>query len=45
MDVATSEAGRIMATYASKTGVPIEKSKMEIERTVRRYGATGFASG
>lgn len=34
-----------MATYASKTEVPIEKSKMEIERIVRRYGATGFASG
>lgn len=30
--------------YASDTIVPIEKSKAEIERTVARYGAEGFAS-
>lgn len=34
-----------MAKYAAGTSVPIEQSKMEIERTVRRYGASGFASG
>lgn len=34
-----------MSKYASQTSVSVEKSKMEIEGTVRRYGATGFASG
>lgn len=34
-----------MGTYAQNTTVPVEKSKAEIERTVMRYGATGFASG
>lgn len=28
--------------YASKTSVSSEKSRMEIERTLLRYGATGF---
>ena len=32
-------------SYASKTEVPIEKSRAEIEATVRRYGASGFMSG
>ena len=31
--------------YASETSVSVEKSKAEIEATVNRYGATGFASG
>lgn len=31
--------------YADGTTVPVEKSKMEIEATVRRYGATSFLSG
>lgn len=31
-----------MNRYASKTNVPSEKSRMEIERTLMRYGATGF---
>ena len=31
--------------YASRTRVPIEKSRMEIERLVKRYRATGFVSG
>jgi hypothetical protein len=33
-----------MARYAATTEVPVEKSKMEIEATVRRYGADGFMS-
>lgn len=31
--------------YAEGTTVPIEKSKAEIEATLRRYGADEFASG
>lgn len=31
--------------YAAQTSVSCESSKAEIERTVRKYGATGFASG
>jgi hypothetical protein len=31
--------------YAQDTSVPVEKSKMEIERLLTRYGATSFASG
>jgi len=31
--------------YAENTSVPVEKSKMEIERLLMRYGATSFASG
>lgn len=34
-----------MSRYAATTEVPVEKSKMEIEATVRRYGADGFMSG
>jgi hypothetical protein len=34
-----------MSKYARDTSVSVEKSRMEIEQTVRRYGATGFASG
>lgn len=34
-----------MSTFARGTEVPIEKSKMEIEATVRRYGADGFLFG
>lgn len=34
-----------MAQYAAKTEVPVEKSRMEIERAITRYGATEFASG
>jgi hypothetical protein len=32
-------------SYASRTRVPIEKTKGEIERLIRRYGAKGFATG
>jgi len=32
-------------SYAENTDVPVERSRMEIERTVRRYGASGFISG
>ena len=32
-------------TYAKKTTVPVDKSRREIERTLERYGATGFAYG
>lgn len=31
--------------YAQNTAVPVERSKMEIERTVLKYGATGFITG
>lgn len=34
-----------MGIYASSTNVSSEKSKMEIERTLRRYGASEFVSG
>lgn len=32
-------------TYANKTSVAPEKSRAEIEKTLERYGATGFAYG
>lgn len=32
-------------TYARYTRVPPEKTRAEIERTVKRYGAKGFVSG
>lgn len=32
-----------MAVYATKTEVSSEKSRMEIERTLQRYGASQFA--
>lgn len=32
-------------TYARDTSVSVEKSRAEIETTVRRYGATAFSSG
>lgn len=34
-----------MAVYASRTKVPADKTRMEIERLVKKYGAKGFASG
>ena len=34
-----------MARYASKTGVSTDRSRIEIERTLRRYGATAFVYG
>ncbi len=34
-----------MAKYAEKTTVPIDRSKIEIEQTLKRYGATGFMYG
>lgn len=34
-----------MGLYAAATAVSSEKSKMEIERTLKRYGADEFASG
>jgi hypothetical protein len=34
-----------MGRYASQTTVRVSKSQNEIEDTLRRYGATGFASG
>lgn len=34
-----------MGTYAADTNVDSTKSRMEIERTVARYGATSFAYG
>ena len=33
------------ASYAATTDAPAEKSRAEIEATLRRYGATGFAYG
>lgn len=32
-------------TYAARTGVPVDRSRAQIERTLMRYGATGFAYG
>jgi hypothetical protein len=32
-------------TFASKTKVPANQTRIEIERTLARYGATGFAYG
>lgn len=34
-----------MGIYASSTEVPAERSKAEIEKTLRRYGADQFMSG
>lgn len=34
-----------MTAYAAKTEVPAEKSRMEIERTLTRYGADQFIYG
>jgi hypothetical protein len=34
-----------MGRYANTTEVPVEKSKAEIEETLRRYGASEFSSG
>ena len=34
-----------MATYAKDTEVSVEKSQMELERTLERFGATGFMRG
>jgi hypothetical protein len=34
-----------MTKYAARTTVPVEKTRMEIERLVGRYGAKGFMSG
>lgn len=34
-----------MPTYAQNTQVPVERSKGEIERTLRRYGASAFMYG
>jgi hypothetical protein len=34
-----------MPTYAKTTDVSAEKSRMEIELTVKKYGASGFMSG
>jgi len=31
--------------YAENTSVPVEKSKVEIERILKKYGASCFASG
>jgi hypothetical protein len=30
--------------YAQRTQVPVDKTRLEIERLVRKYGAKGFAS-
>lgn len=34
-----------MTRYAADTSVPSERSRAEIETTLRRYGATGFGYG
>jgi hypothetical protein len=34
-----------MSRYAADTSVSAESSRAEIERTLRRYGADGFAYG
>lgn len=32
-------------TYAAHTQVPVERTKAEIEKLVKKYGAKGFATG
>lgn len=32
-----------MSRYAAGTAVPMERSRLEVERTLQRYGASGFA--
>lgn len=34
-----------MSRYAEQTEVPVERSRAEIERSLTRYGATGFVYG
>lgn len=34
-----------MARFAAKTKVPVDKTRLEIERLVKKYGAKGFVSG
>lgn len=34
-----------MGRFASETTVPVEKSRAEIEETLKRYGASAFTSG
>lgn len=34
-----------MARFAARTVVPIERTRSEIERLVKKYGAKGFISG
>jgi hypothetical protein len=34
-----------MARYAEGTAVPVEKTRVEIEETLRRFGADAFSSG
>jgi hypothetical protein len=34
-----------VAKYAARTRVPVEKTKADIERLVKRYGAKGFVGG
>ena len=34
-----------MVKFAARTKVPVEKTKVEIERLVKRYGAKGFVAG
>ncbi len=34
-----------MTRYAAKTKVPVDKTRLEIERLVKRYGAKGFVAG
>lgn len=38
-----AQGGAMGGKYASKTNVPVERSKAEIERTLTRYGADQFA--
>lgn len=39
------ERGDAVPRFAKETTVPVERSRAEIEETVRRYGATKFTSG
>jgi hypothetical protein len=43
--VRTTRLAAPQVTYAEKTTVSTESSRMEIERTLIRYGADGFAYG
>src|ERR1700736_6250062 len=39
---AAAEGSEVMARYAAGTSVPVNRSRVEVERVLVRYGASGF---
>lgn len=37
-----ADGGSVVSRYASKTSVPVDRSRMELERTLERYGCEAF---